>query len=88
MTIEQFTAETGYIPQTTAEFDAIEHDRQVFKAPVKLFCQIWIKCYAAIKIREAQARMKNAIDVFELDALKIMVRNMTKKYQLAINAGI
>lgn len=85
MTLEEFTLYTGYVPVTTAEFDAIERDRQLFRAPAKLFCRIWIKCYYLIKEMEVKSRMRGAIDIFEADACRIMLRNMKNAYLKAIN---
>lgn len=83
MTIEEFTLYTGYVPNNTAEFDAIERDRQVFNAPAKRFCSIWIKCYYTLKASEVMRRRRVTKDIFEAEACTIMLQNMKNAYHNA-----
>lgn len=85
MTLEEFTTETGYVPQTTGEFDQIEHDRKVFNAPMKIFCRVWIQCYYTIKATEIMRRKRETKDIFEADACRIMLNNMRNAYLAAQN---
>lgn len=81
MTIEQFTEATGYVPETTLEFEIIERTRNYHQYSIEKFCKIWIKCFALRKIQRAYLRLMNSHDPYEKKGLETMIGHMAKKLE-------